>query len=99
MLSNSLECTPDSVVKLLEELERHGFSDQAFRLIHHKVNATIKEHKRYCRQKVASFQLDGQNERVCKRVLLVRNAFKAGPFASPDVFAALAKAAATEIPI
>jgi hypothetical protein len=102
MLSNSFECTPDSVVTLLKELERCGFNDQAFRLIHHKTDATIKEHERYCGQKIASFQPGGKNELVLKCLLLVRNAFRAGPFsapASPGVFAALARAAASEIPI
>jgi hypothetical protein len=98
MLNNLVECTPAFAGVLLEELERCGFSNEAFRLLHHKANATIREHQTYCRQKVA-FQKDGTNELVCRRLLLVRNAFKAGAFANPDVFIALAEAAVIEIPI
>jgi hypothetical protein len=72
-----------SAIALLEEVQEYGFTDQAFKVIHHfGQNATMQSYDGYCRKKIASFQENGNNERVCGRLVLVRNAFKAGPFAA-----------------
>ena len=91
-------------IELLDELEREGFGDSAFGLLHHfrvtrgKMD-TIARHRKYCSERT-SFQAGGTNEKVQKRLQLVLNAYRAGPFrGGAPVFEQLAEAAAREIPL
>jgi len=90
-------------IELLDELEALGFDDQAFGHLHHfratrGVYDTIAAHRRYA-EKTAEFRKGGTNEKVQRRLELVLNAYKAGPFTrSKPVFLALAQAAVDEIP-
>jgi hypothetical protein len=98
-----MQCSPSSAIALLKELQRDGFTEGSFRMIHHfGAKATIQAYYDYCLDKVTTFQDDGTNERVCKRLALVHNAFKAAQFtapAKPGIFEALAMAALLEVPI
>ena len=89
---------PKRTVRLLDELESLGFSDDAFSLIHHFPDEKIARHRDYCR-KVEAFQADGSNERVQRRLELVLRAYWAGGFKSskPEVWEALSKAAVAEV--
>ena len=96
---------PKRSLELLDQLAALGFTDKAFAQLHHfrlKIKnrpARIVAHRRYCK-KYASFQDDGENERVQLRLALVLHAYRAGGFKSndPRIFVALADAAFREIP-
>jgi hypothetical protein len=88
-------------VELLNELEALGFTDHAFGHLHHfrvtrGVYDTIAAHRKYVEK---HDYVRGTNEKVQRRLELVLNAYRAGPFkrAAP-VFLALAQAAVEEIP-
>ncbi|MGA2262080.1 MAG: hypothetical protein ABSH28_11655 [Acidobacteriota bacterium] len=91
---------PKKSLELLRTLTELGFTDEAFARLHHfrlkDRKALISAHQRYC-QKIESFQGDGENERVQRRLELVLNAYRAGGFRStgPHVFVALADAPST----
>jgi hypothetical protein len=101
--ADEIQCSPSCAVALLDELQTAGFTDECFKTVHHfGAKATIQAYHDYCRAKISNFQNDGTNERVCKRLALIRNAYKAAPFsapAKPGIFEALAAAARLEIPI
>lgn len=94
---------PKKSLELLRALTELGFTDEAFTQLHHSrlknQKALISAHRHYC-EKIESFQGDGQNERVQRRLELVLTAYRAGGFRSSDprVFAALADAAFHELP-
>ena|ERR1700692_2368174 len=94
---------PKKSIDLLDALASLGFTDEAFSTLHHLRTAgraaTIQEHRRYC-QNTESFQEDGENERVQKRLQLVHAAYTNGGFKSGGgkVFVALAEAAFAEVP-
>ena len=94
---------PKKSLELLQKLMELGFTDVAFTQLHHfrlkDRKALISEHRSYC-EKIDSFQDDGENERVQRRLELVLEAYRSGGFRSSDprVFAALADAAFHEIP-
>jgi hypothetical protein len=58
---------PKKTIRLLDVLQGLGFSDEAFRLIHHfrlvGRNATINRHRRYC-EGLETFADGGTNELV-----------------------------------
>jgi hypothetical protein len=94
---------PKRSIDLLDALASLGFTDEAFATLHHfrtaGRDATIQAHRRYC-QKTDSFQVDGENERVQKRLQLVHAAYTNGGFKSggEKVFVSLAEAAFAEVP-
>jgi hypothetical protein len=59
--------SPTRSVWLLNELERLGFTDDAFGVLHHFEKDTIQAHRSYC-ARVETFQPDGTNERVQLRL-------------------------------
>jgi hypothetical protein len=65
---------PKKTIRLLDVLQGLGFSDEAFRLIHHfrlvGRNATINRHRRYC-EGLETFADGGTNELVQRRLKLV----------------------------
>lgn len=91
-------------IELLDELQREGFGDSAFGLLHHFLVTrgkmdTIARHRKYCSER-ESLRAGGTNEKVQKRLQLVLNAYRAGPFrGGAPVFEKLAEAAAREIPL
>ena len=93
--------TTKRMLGLLDDLEQLGFTDHAFGHLHHfratrGVYDTIAAHRKYL-QKHASVR--GTNEKVQRRLELVLNAYRAGPFKrGAPVFLALAQAAVEEIP-
>ena len=97
---NENQNSPLYAIALLDELQRNGFTDNSFKIIHHfGRKATIQSYCDYCRESISSFKDDGTNERVCKRLQIIQNAFEAGRFttpAKPGVFEALAMAARLE---
>jgi hypothetical protein len=94
---------PKKSLDLLQRLSEIGFTDEAFARLHHfrlkDRKASIAEHLHYL-AKTTTFQDDGENERVQRRLELVLKAYQAGGFVSGDagVFAALADAAFSELP-
>jgi hypothetical protein len=91
-------------IELLDDLQDEGFDDGAFGLLHHfrvtrgKMD-TIARHRKYCSER-ESLRAGGTNEKVQKRLQLVLNAYRAGPFrGGATVFQQLAEAAAREIPL
>jgi hypothetical protein len=57
---------PRETIRLLDELEPLGFTDQAFHALHHFRNdANISSHRAYC-EAHNSFRADGNNELVQK---------------------------------
>jgi methylglyoxal synthase len=90
-------------LELLDELEQLGFDDAAFGLLHHFRATrdhmdTMARHRQYCREH-ESFRAGDTNEKVQKRLELVVNAYRAGPFnRGGPVFALLAEAAVCEVP-
>lgn len=93
--------TTKRTIELLDELEKLGFNDPAFGHLHHfqvtrGVYDTISAHRRYVEKH--GF-VRGTNEKVQRRLELVLNAYRAGPFKrGAPVFLALAQAAVEEIP-
>ena len=94
---------PKKSLDLLRALTELGFTDDAFSQLHHfrlkNRKALISEHRHYC-EMTESFQDEGENERVQRRLELVLNGYRVGGFRSgdPRVFAALADAAFHELP-
>lgn len=94
---------PKKSLELLRTLTELGLTDEAFARLHHfrlkNRKAFISAHRHYC-EKIESFQDDGENERVQRRLQLVLDAYQGGGFRSgdPHVFAALADAAFHELP-
>jgi hypothetical protein len=88
-------------LELLSELQGLGFTDHAFGHLHHfrvtrGVYDSIDAHRNYVMKHTS---VRGTNEKVQRRLELVLNAYKAGPFKrSAPVFLALAQAAVAEIP-
>ncbi|MFP5475934.1 MAG: hypothetical protein ACLGJD_20000 [Gammaproteobacteria bacterium] len=99
-----LMASPKRTIELLDELQLEGFNDQAFGLLHHfrvtrQQMDTIEKHRKYCLQR-ERLHAGGTNEKVQKRLQLVLNAYRAGPFrGGAAVFELLAEAAVREIPL
>jgi hypothetical protein len=94
---------PQESIRLLDALESLGFTNEAFRLLHHfRLNdgtPTINDHRTYC-EGLQTFRSGGTNDLVQQRLKLVLQAYEVGGFKSgkAEVFAALAEAAFQEIP-
>ena len=98
-----MDTDPKHTLEILEELQKEGFGDEAFRLLHHlavekKRNEKIAWFSNFCRD-TGRFQDGGNNARVHQRLELVLKAYRGGGFKSrnPKVFRALAQAAAIEV--
>jgi hypothetical protein len=98
---------PKESIRLLDVLERLGFTNDAFWRLHHfRIEGrkpTINAHRKYCAG--ISFFADGStngltNGLVQERLKLVLQAYRGGGFKSgkAKVFAALAEAAFLDMP-
>jgi hypothetical protein len=96
---------PRETLSLLGELESIGFTDEAFRLLHHfrrRTNnhrLTIAAFRSYC-EKTSAFRPDHNNERVQRRLRMVFDNYRQAGFGlgQADKFKSLAEAAFLEIP-
>ena len=92
---------PKLTIASLDELQRLGFTDEAFWRIHHfreKNNKeTISGFRSYC-ETTDSFRNGGNNERVQKRIEMVLTNYRAYHTGKPAVFTRLADAAYSMIP-
>ncbi|MFO0774502.1 MAG: hypothetical protein U0172_07555 [Nitrospiraceae bacterium] len=91
---------PRRTIRLLDELESLGFTDEAFAEIHHfERGTTIERHRKYCLE-TGAFQESKANERVQQRLEIVFRAYWGGGFreCSSALWVLLAKAAAIEVP-
>ena len=93
---------PQQTVAFLDELERLGSTNDAFSRLHHfremtSGSETISGHRSYCQQ-TASFQNDGNNDRVSRRLDLILTVYKQYHAGKPAVFPRLAEAAYVMIP-
>jgi hypothetical protein len=90
---------PKQTIRLLDDLEKIGFSDSAFNRLHHYRETgtvtTINAHRRYCEGLTHDFVEGSNNELVQRRLEIGWNAYKGGGFNSSQsaVFVALAEAA------
>ena len=90
---------PNLTVGLLRMLQRAGFDDEAFHIVHHfGEREAIASHLRYCLGR-ENFQPGSNNEIVQKRLEYVLDSFlNLGESAAPpSVFAGLAHKAAAAI--
>ncbi|TBR72120.1 MAG: hypothetical protein EPN64_18935 [Burkholderiaceae bacterium] len=94
---------PATTLRLLDDLQPLGFSDEAFALLHHfPVPERIASHRRYCEalwEEGARFRTQN-NPLVQRRLEMVLAMYKAGDFKSsvPAVFEHLARATVLEVP-
>jgi len=92
---------PQRTVELLDELERLGFTNEAFWRLHHfreKGNRdTINSHRSYC-EKTDSFKDGDNNERVQVRPEMVLKYYELYHNGHPDMFTRLADAAYCMVP-
>ena len=93
--------TPRETIAYLDELQQLGFTDEAFRRIHHfrekSRSATINAHRAYC-ERIGSFRDDENNARVQQRLALLLTCYKAYHSGNSDVFPDLADAVFRLIP-
>jgi hypothetical protein len=87
---------PTETVELIERLRKMKFDNDAFRLLHH-LHGSMNGFEMYARS-VASFQQDGNNHRVHKRLELVLDSCANGTPPPGKTFAALAAEAMCRIP-
>ena len=64
------DLTPQRLIKALDYLKDHGFTDDLFSRIHHKEWETIRNMRRYCESR-GSFKAGSSNVAVCIRAMLV----------------------------
>jgi len=91
---------PTRSVRLLEELSRYGFTDEAFSRLHHfSTPLTVMSHRDYC-LKLDAFQPNSINSLVQRRLECVLKAYWGGSFQSQSshLWLALASAALAEVP-
>lgn len=95
---------PQETIRLLDELERLGFDDKSFALLHHFREQgrrdNIAAHRRYCERATGSFKADFNNARTQLRLKYVLEAYKklAKHEQTPAVFPRLANEAWEKIP-
>jgi hypothetical protein len=87
---------PTETIELIERLRRMKFDNDAFRLLQH-LHGSMNGFEKYARN-VASFQEDGNNHRVHKRMLFVLDSCANGTLPPGKTFAALAEEAMRRIP-
>ena len=98
-----MPASPAQTIIVLEELCRLGFSDTAFRRLHHLgAGASISAHRGYCEKLLrqgSGFRQGSRNGVVQRRLECVLGAYRGGGFAStsPAVFDSLASAAVAEL--
>ena len=92
---------PKKTIALLTELEKLGFTDEAFWRVHHfrekQERHPITTHRSYC-AKTDSFEDDGNNERVQIRRKIVLEHYRLYHTGNPAVFPELADAAYCLVP-
>jgi hypothetical protein len=92
---------PKETLRLLDELESLGFTDEYFARSHHfrekGKRDTMRSQRRYC-EKTGYFHPDGNNSRVQQRLSMVLNEYKATPNARPDRFIDLVEDAYRRFP-
>ena len=92
---------PQKTIAHLDELEKLGFTDEAFSRLHHFRDGlrpeNINGHRSYCR-KTTSFQDGSNNVRVSKRLELLLDCYKQYHAGRPERFPRLADAVYTLIP-
>lgn len=92
---------PKCTLKLLDELESLGLSNDEFAIIHHMgEKASISVHRSYCAGLKGHFRLDAHNAMVCRRleaILLMARDLKIQT-ASGDLLIHLARAASLRYP-
>jgi hypothetical protein len=91
---------PKQTLALLDELERSGFTDEAFWRLHHfrgKKRVTINRFRYYCKRP-DSFRPDHNKERVHKRIEIVLKNYKTNHAGNPAIFPRLADEAYRMIP-
>jgi hypothetical protein len=89
---------PKQTIAYLDELQVLGFTDEAFRRLHHMSRkAAINTHRSYC-ERIGSFLDDRANERVQKRLEIVLTCYKAYHAGNPAIFPQLADAAYCLVP-
>jgi hypothetical protein len=80
----------------LRELEKHGFTEAAFRKLHHfGEKARLKSFRKYSER--VDFRANGTNAVVEQRLELVLRSFLLGGFTKPEAFIHLAEAVRVEI--
>src|SRR5690348_253334 len=92
---------PKKTIALLAELENLGFTDEAFWRVHHfrerRERHPITTHRSYC-ARTDSFEDDGNNERVQRRLEIVLECYRRYHTGNPAVFPELADAAYRLVP-
>ncbi len=96
-LSFQREPTPQGALFLLQELQKLGFPNEAFRRIHH-ASDSIHGFSSHCR-KIGGFQSGSKNEVVFRRLAFVLERYRAGGFTASDTaaFIELAQLAAATV--
>jgi hypothetical protein len=87
---------PTETIELIERLRKMKFDNDSFGQLHH-LHGSMDGFEKYAR-KVASFQEDGNNHRVHKRMLFVLDSCANGTPPPGKTFAALAEEAMRSIP-
>ncbi len=96
---------PRDTVKLLDALQKRGFTDNQFSRLHHLSRrgrvATIQAHRYYCSERISEFQENGTNVLVQRRLILLLAKYESLPPSElkPDVFPSLIEKVLAEIPI
>jgi transcriptional regulator with XRE-family HTH domain len=97
----STPMNPKRTLELLDELQKLGFTNEAFWRLHHlrekEKRDTINAHYSYC-EKTNSFRDDGNSERVQTRLEIVLKYYKAYHHGTPEAFTRLADAAYCMVP-
>ena len=89
---------PTNTVALLDRLEKLGFTDEFFDIVHHFNGESIERHRKYCADHAGAFKAGGTNEQVQQRLNIILNSYVSGGFTNPEVFRYLAHASVIEIP-
>jgi hypothetical protein len=85
-------------IMLLDELVKHGFTNAAFRKLHHRTDdASIQAHRKWATE--VNFRTNGTNVQTEQRLERVLRAYLLGGFTSPKVWVPLAEAVLMELPI
>lgn len=102
MAAMSRYTDPRRALRLLDELESIGFTDQAFAVVHHfGSKEKIQSFRNYCETRPKAFQEGGTNSDVVRRLEAVLRMLWGAGLTSRDeaLFVCLARAAVVEIPM
>ena len=91
---------PRETLRLLDVLERVGFSNEEFRQVHHfGEKANINTHRKYCEDVKKGFQAEGENEKVKARLaIIVRCIGAGGPAKRPSDWRVCIRKALEQVP-